>query len=603
MMKPSVISHLTPTQFLNMLRVGASRIISHESDLNSLNIFPVSDHDTGSNVSSLMRFLLAYDISDKNFKILFKQIADASLIGAAGNSGIIFSAYFCGLASVNLPHQELLSISDFLACIHAGAQEAYRSVSHPVEGTILTMMRSWSTLCQENVTNDGDYLSLFEKCLPELSESLKKTEHQLEVLEQDHKVDAGAYAFYLLVEGMRDYLLNPDSVKVEATNEECDHVATEHQHVIDANYQYCFESILLSDAFDLPAIKAKLENFGDSLVVSKSPSYLKIHLHTDNVMGVTDYLASVGDIYNQKVDDMKKQVKITHLRKHSIALLADTSADVPHDFIEKHQIHTLPIIVRLGQHNLLDRLTVNLKKLYHMISHHQVSASTAIPSTEMILRQLSYLASHYESIIVVTIASQMSSMHQHISRLAKTFPKTRITVIDSKKNSAAQGLLVMKAAELIEKGESHDDVVSYINALSEKTDIFISVQNFNIIMKSGRGPRVMAAFANRIHFNPVITCDHTGKTTVASVAFGRKMSENKMIQHIRQRINKRVKQTVGIVHSIAPEKASNVAKILLEEFGITPVFVKEISPALGIHAGEGCVAVAIMEDGLDYVAS
>lgn len=594
--KSEPVYHLTPNLFIQMLKSGAKKILAKESKINDLNVFPVNDHDTGTNIGGLMRFMLASHYPNNSFSNLFKHVADSSLIGAAGNSGIIFSAFFSGLALDKTLHGTTLSAKEFLNCIRAGVKEAYKAVANPVEGTVLTVMRTWAAAFGEQAEKGEDYIALFDASIRQAEDALKETEHQLPILERSHVVDAGAYAFLLLLKGMFDYLTQKDeSTEVEMIEEETySDQPMEHSHEIHSNHQYCFESILLTKS-DPNAIRTALVGLGDSMVINRSPSFMKIHIHTDQPKDVTVELKKFGAIQSQKIDDMQKQFAITHQRKHRIALVTDSSADLPQHFIDANQIHVIPIQMRLGEHALLDGLTVDLEQVYEAINDEDKKASTAAPSPEIAYRYLSYLASRYESVIAVTIASQMSGVHQLMSQQAKKIG-SNVTIVDSRKNSVAHGLLVMKAAELIEQGLSHNEIVKKIDAIANDTNIYLAVNDFKTIAKSGRVPKSMGLVAGLAHFKPIMTLNATGKSAVAAIAFGATMAEKRMVNVVKKHMAGKRHYRIAIVHSLAAEKAEKMAKLLKEKLDVVPVFIKETSCAVGLHAGRGCIAVGVMED-------
>lgn len=588
----SPIYTLSPSMLLNMVKSGAARILHKENIINQMNYFPISDHDTGSNIASLMRFLLAESYSSSQLSGMLKQIADASLVGACGNSGMIFSAFFVGFASSE-SHDESFTTQGFTKCVELGVKQAYQSVQEPVEGTILTVMREWLNACKREM-GTRDFLSFFEKSIQVAKDALKKTQYQLPVLKRSHVVDAGAYGFVEFLQGMYHFLANPTEALQESEVPQS-HALTHHDHEERPDYRYCFESLLSGGNIDVDKIKALLKNLGNSLVVNQSFSFTKIHLHTNDVMQVTYLLQKQAHISHQKIDDMIHQWQITENRKYPIALVTDSNADVPSEFVEQNQIHILPIQIRLGDSMLLDRITVNLKTLFHKIHHENQPARTAPPSPDAVSRYLNFLTSHYESVIVITASSHLSSMHQIIANQAAKVSQSRITVIDSLKNAVAQGLLVMKAAELIEQGKSHAAIVEEIEGLRQKAQIYVAFDELKTIIKSGRAPRYLA-FLNWLPIKPIICLNAAGKPRLASVAFGRKHVEEKIILFLKKFLAKYKKCRIGIVHSSTPEYAQAFSNRLTTALNIPVTFVQEASAAVGINVGQGCIGIGVISD-------
>lgn len=589
---------LNPPQFIRMLKLGAKKIIENEETINKLNIFPVSDHDTGTNIASLMRFLFAEEFVYDNFSQLFTQIADVSLIGASGNSGIIFSSFFSGLAINEELRSNSLSINDFIKCMHLGVDNAYQSVSNPVEGTILSVMKAWVKALDEYQAKADDYLSLLTMAVPKVEEALYQTQQQLAILRENHIVDAGAFAFVLLLQGMHEGLQSKpdiDAIKNHDVDFSTHIKMPDHFHDKQSQFRYCFESTLLTQT-DASPITPRLEALGDSLVTTKSPHYLKIHLHTDRPLAATEEILKVGPIRSQKVDDIQLQYEVTNHPKHPIALVIDSSADLPQAFIEEHQIHVVPIQVRIGQSTFLDRLTINLKSLYDAVYNDKARVSTSIPSPESVNRMLHFLADHYNSIICLTISEKVSGFFELLSQQAKKIPKKRISVVNSKTLSAAQGLLAMKAAEWIGSKLSHEEIVTKLEEATKHTTMFAAINNFKTVVQSGRAPQAVGSIANLLHFKPVITVDDNGKPALAAAAIGDRMSEKKLIRLVKQAAAKHSHASIAISHTKAPEKAQKMAGLIYEATGIKSLYILETSCALGVHAGDGCIGIGIISN-------
>ncbi len=596
--KPS-IHDLTPRLFVHMLKNGAKAIIAQEKQINQLNVFPVSDHDTGTNIGSLMRFILVTDFKGTNFGDLFREVADCSLMGAAGNSGIILAAFFGGLVTIAPSKKETLSLDEFLACLHAAVESAYRAVSAPVEGTILTVMREWVRKMAQVCPNAQSVQQLFLLSFPAAEKAMRHTEEQLDILKESHVVDAGAYAFLLLIKGMTESLEMREEV-VDVTIQDVSGVdqPIHHTSELQSKYRYCFETVLLNDGHQHDDLKQLLHPYGDSLVVNQSPSYIKVHLHTDAVVNVTEVLQQYGTILHQKVDDMHKQYAITHQRKYKIAVLTDSTANLPDDFIEAEQVHVMPVWVHLGEHHLLDNLTIQLPMLYKMLAERSdIQAKTAVPSGELIYRQLSYLADHYDGVVVLTISSKLSSMYEAVAQQAKKIDRVPIQVFDTQNTSAGQGFLVMEAVRCVAEGGDVNAIIKRLEETRNKIKLYVVINNFDTVVRSGRVTRLVGAMAKLTQIKPLLSIDNHGKTKISAVTFSHNAALDKLISKVRNFLAQHKRAKFYIVHSSAPNRVAALQKRLEYEFGIVAPEVLEASAGLGLHAGQGCVAIAMLAEG------
>lgn len=593
---PEPIYNLTPEHFLDMLRMGAASVVAKEAFINQINYFPVSDHDTGSNLAALMRYISSASYSTTHLSQLLKQIADASLIGACGNSGMILSAFFIGFAttSENLGENHFTT-KQFVQCIEQGVKQATRSVLEPYEGTILTVMKAWSKALSEIARYSNDFILLFEKSISVAHDALERTRFQLRANKQQQVVDAGAFGFVQFILGMHKQLVNKTKMTSTPIEEIPFNSTNDHQHDENPDYQYCFE-VLLKNDHTVGNLNEVLQTYGNSLVINQSPSYLKIHIHTNQPILLSEELKKFGVICHQKIDDMQKQWTIGHKRKYPIALVTDSAADIPKDWIEKHQIHQLPVQIRVGEHTFLDNMTINLETLYKSLHQENLTASTSPPSPESVKRYLHFLATHYESIIIVTTSSKLSSLHHIIATQAATIESKQVSVIDSRKLSAAQGLLVMRAAELISDGMEHQAIVNKIEDLRDNALFYFAADEFRTMIKSGRVPKILGLFAEWTKIKPILGLNSEGKPRIATVAFGRKMLQRKLIKQIKSVVQQTFHHTIALVHTASPEKAKKLAKQIYEETGIQINHIYETSCGIGLHAGKGCIGIAILKD-------
>ena len=243
---------------------------------------------------------------------------------------------------------------------------------------------------------------------------------------------------------------------------------------------------------------------------------------------------------------------------------------------------------------MLDKLTVKLDDIYQTID--QSRATTAVPSANQIQRLFSFLTSHYQSIIVITISSKLSSMYQHLCMQANKFNDVKISVIDSLRSAGTHGLLVMKAAKLIKAKLSHDEIIEKLHNAIEQSNIFVSVGNFETLQKSGRIPRVVTKFISYMQFKPIIGMDKKGHIKIVKVLFGQERSFNELVNIAILQIKQINNFVYCIIHSQEHTLAHNIADTMKASVGKSPLYIQEVSTSIGIHVGKGCVAIAYMQD-------
>lgn len=575
---------------------GAQRIFDNQHLLNKINVFPVADADTGTNIASTLRSIVDTFIPTDNLKTTAVALADAALIGARGNSGIIFAQFLYGFSN-EIEAEETMSIQGFALAIKNGVKYAYDAISNPVEGTMITVIREWSESVYAMKDKIDDFNKMMENSVQVAMHSLEQTPHKLEVLAKANVVDAGGKAFVLFLEGIIDFfkagelkslLTARNIVKVK------DITNISHEEI---TFRYCTEALLTGLNIDKSKIKRKLNHMGDSLVVAGSDQKVRVHIHTDHPSSVFATLNNYGLIGFQKVDDMVFQKEINTNRKASIALLSDSTADLPQEYIDRYQFHIVPLSVHFGEQFFLDGITLSGSDFSKMYFKSTAYPTTAQPAFKDFTNKYSFLTGHYDSVISFHITSGMSGTWSNSSKAAKSIGvqmKKRIDVIDSKRLSGGLGMIMIRAAQLIESGASHDEIVARSNEWSKKTHMFVTAKTMKYIVRSGRVSPIKGFIGNLLKIKPVIIVNDLGVTEAMGKPFTEKGAANMVMRKIRDLVSQGKIWNYVITHFQNEETAKWYIEQIKEITGREPLFVKEASPVLSVNVGPGVVAVSIM---------
>ncbi len=302
----------------SMFLGGASLLKSNASMINDLNVFPVPDGDTGLNMTKTLDGgidkILSCDAHGVN--VVADKFAHGALFGARGNSGVILSQILKGF-SLGVAGYETLGISQIANAFKKGVETAYHAVEHPVEGTILTVVREATEYaCQ--VTNQDDGVDVFLKNhLEQAKKTLSKTKEMLPVLKQADVVDSGGAGYVCFVDGMYRGLIGEEIAVTEDfgenTSDKVDYSLFTSDSVL--TYGYCTEFILRLqtskvdvDAFDEKVIIDYLKSIdGDSIVCYKDQDIVKVHVHTFNPGAVINHCQKYGEYLNLKIENMNLQ--------------------------------------------------------------------------------------------------------------------------------------------------------------------------------------------------------------------------------------------------------------------------------------------------------
>ncbi len=330
---------LTGDMLLEMVRSGAECLQLHCDEVNDLNVFPIPDGDTGSNMFMTIQGGANTECSVEKISDTAQSIAHNMLLSARGNSGVILSQLFAGIAD-GLKGLESAGISDLENACKMGVERAYNSVLTPTEGTILTVAKETSNaVCQ----GDFDCIEeVFEFSLDEAKKALEKTPEQLEVLKQAGVVDSGGAGLVYIIEGMQNFLTGRKSTgrSVVSAPAPADSLNVDlFTADSELGFGYCTELLVRlqnrkcnPDEFDINTLIEYLNGLGDSIVAFKDGTIVKLHVHTKTPQKVLDYCQQFGEFLKVKIENMQlqhnevvanEQAKETERKQYAIIAVAN----------------------------------------------------------------------------------------------------------------------------------------------------------------------------------------------------------------------------------------------------------------------------------------
>lgn len=292
---------------------GANNIINNKESVDELNVFPVPDGDTGTNMSMTIRNAVAElnMLSDSvTVETVAQTAASAMLRGARGNSGVILSLLFRGL-SKGLAGKHEATVEDYCNALKLGAETAYKSVMKPTEGTILTVARVAAE--KANDAQCKDFAELFDVLTTAAKETLDQTPEMLPVLKKAGVVDAGGMGYYTILKGMASVICGGVmiSAKEETATEKAVVTNAAGTFETDIEFTYCTEFIVVKSDVnkDATKLRAFLESIGDCVVVVDDDSIIKVHVHTEHPGKALEEGILYGSLINLKIENMKEQHK------------------------------------------------------------------------------------------------------------------------------------------------------------------------------------------------------------------------------------------------------------------------------------------------------
>ena len=319
------LTEISASQFQEMVQAGANRLQINAEYVNSLNVFPVPDGDTGTNMNLSMTSGAKAVVDSTSEKVgdLATMLSKGLLMGARGNSGVILSQLFRGF-SKQIPDVTVLNATDLAAAFTHGVETAYKAVMKPVEGTILTVAREAAKAGEKKAKSTDDVIEVMTAVVKGGKRALAKTPDLLPVLKEVGVVDSGGQGLLFVYEGFLSALngeFQADEVYEPSPAEMDDMVNAEHHRSVqgqlateDIHYGYCTEIMVkigegptVDSQFDYEEFRNYLDGLGDSLLVVNDEEIIKVHVHTENPGEVLNYGQKFGSLVKIKVDNMRLQ--------------------------------------------------------------------------------------------------------------------------------------------------------------------------------------------------------------------------------------------------------------------------------------------------------
>lgn len=601
------IIYLDGTRLYRAIVAGIRQVISKQEYLNNINVFPVPDRDTGTNMALTLNAILEGTYARRSITIhaLLESVANSALNGARGNSGAILAQFFQGLSEGAKTVNKVMTTKNFVAAIATAVNFAHKALSQPKEGTILTILRDFSDEIthQQLDNNELDFVDLLYCGIQRANKSLQHTTIQLKELKNAGVVDAGAQGFVEFLNGIYQFVVNGS---IKQLQEDLAEVAIIEKHddtvhEIDERFRFCTECLINKRnniLIDQDELRQKLDEVGESLIVAGSGSKTKIHIHTNDPQKVFAVCREYGDTSGEKADDMIKQQKSYVNRKNTVAILTDSAADLPADIISKYHIHVVPILINFGNQTYLDKVSITPEEFHQALKNKSIHPTTSQPSFGDFHRQYQYLSTHFDAIIALHIPRIISGTLSASEKAAeKLKDQAQITVVDTLNVSAGQGLITLYAAEAALAGHSHDAIIKMTNDIIQKTEFYAAITQLDFLVHGGRLPIKLKHFMDFFKLTPLATVSKEGRVKPHRVLFGRKNLSHKLFKFIKQKIDFKKKYRFAIVHTDLESEAYQLATLLKHTFTnqIDQLFVLPCCASLAVHAGPGALGIALQE--------
>ena len=599
------IGYIDGPRLRRALTAGCHWAQLQRGELNRINVFPVPDGDTGTNLYLTVQAITDHlELStERSVGVVAQEVARAAVLGARGNCGMMLSHFLLGFAR-SIEGKTRIGASDFGGALEAGVQSLSEALEAPVEGTILTVMRD--TARAVSGAHIEDIAPLTEHMLDRARDSLERTPELLPVLSAAGVVDAGAKGFVSLLEGVVMFLRG-DPLTTESGEEFTAGppgvASIEYPERVE-RYRFCTEALVRgNDLPDQAEVRGSLRAHGDSMIVIRSDDVLKVHIHTDEPEEVFSYLKGLGDLVTHKAEDMGaqydavKRASGSHvaLARRPVGVLTDSAADLSEEIIRAHGIQVVPMMLVDGDDVYRDGVDMTAERFHKMLASQERLPTTSQPPPASFLEGFKRAAADAEQVVGVVLSSRLSGTFASAEAAAAQESDLPIHLADSRGVSLLQGLLVLKATELAEMAMPADEIVKELSRIRDQSGIMFTIESFDRLLASGRVSRSKAFFGTLLNVKPILAIDREGKVVPRGTAIGRKRVILALLEAVAEDIGC-VPETVrfGIVHVGIPEIISEVRELLVARYGEVEILSAPVTPVIATHIGFGAWGLAYM---------
>jgi len=580
---------------LRGLTAGIRHLFQRREYIDRINVFPVPDGDTGTNMAFTFKIIheAIRDAENLTMKQLMEQVASASLDGSRGNSGAIMAQYFHGF-SESLGDGNRMTATELAAASCAGAKLAWTAMSEPVDGTLPTVLEDFSIgLEQKAQAGTDDIHTLFEYALQCARKSLAGTPDLLPVLKQAGVVDAGGQGFVDLMEGIWTYIKTGETDALEFDLDEPLPVSNASMEMDVGTHRFCTECVIQGYELDRGAIMSQLEQLDcSSLVVAGGRERVRVHIHVNNPGEAYLACEQFGEIRQQKADDMQRQHHLMN-QVGSVAVVTDTGADIPLEEQERLAIHMVSARLNFGTREYIDHVSLQPADLYRMLKESKEIPKTSQPPVHDFSRQYALLSSHGYDVISVGLSEALSGTTQAARTAAERFGD-RVRVFDSKSASSGEAVLAVIAAEAAQQGMSLEEIEALLQEYEPQTRAYAIPDDLTYVVRGGRLPAWVKRLTDFLHVSPLLTAKN-GRFKLAGFTPGIGARPSALGKAALRKMHKDTTYRVLIAHGANPDGARELRRYILSRHTrVHSCHITEAGPALGVHLGPGGLVVGFL---------
>ena len=589
--------HLSVYGSRRALIVGIRRVIAQREEIDRINVFPIADRDTGTNLAFTLGAVLQA-VRAPRFATageVLRSAAAEAIDGARGNSGAILAHFFQGVAEALEPG--LLPTPEVLArALVCGSSRARKAIAEPCEGTILSVIRAFA---EEMQTQAGaqDIRACFRCALARAREALRRTPEQLRVLRSAGVVDAGALGFVSLLEGVVEYIECGRAVWTDELPEEFSMAGIDapKSSAEDAGHRCCVQCVVSAGVVDRRALRAALLALPLSrLVIAGSRGRVFLHAHLDDPMRLFLAATRFGAVSRERSEDLLAPSAAG--QRPPVAIVTDSGADLPAEALDRLNLHVVPQRISIGGRDFVDGVSISSREFYDEMRTSPVPPRTSQPPPGDFRRLFDFLLSHHGGVIDVSLGRALSGTFQSATAAAVRTGADRISVFDSGHVSGAQGLLAIWAAEAVEAGLSASRILEGLARMRLRTMLYAVARDIRYAVRGGRAPRVALPLTRLLHLSLLFRSKADGRFGPMGGLWGHDHLPERFACNVARRLNPARRYRLIVGHCDCAGDAERVQDSLRAQVrDIDRIWLVETGVAIGAHAGPGSLVIGVQD--------
>lgn len=590
------IGYLDGRRFRKLILAGVRSVSREREELDRINVFPVPDGDTGTNLTLTLRSIAdaVRPMKSRSLAEVAGVAAEASVLGARGNSGMLFSYLLLGFAQ-SVGEKLRVGSSEVAEAFSVAASRLHEALENPVEGTIVSVVRDMADAgIAGGKAGDGDLVPWMRDLQEAAERSLRRTRELLPALREAGVVDAGAKGIVVFFEGVLGLIEGRvETGALEESEPEFRppslYFARESGAGADEG-RYCTQVVIRGELPETPIIRKALTGSGTSTIIVRSGSVAKVHIHSDDPQEIIAILARFGSIESERIED----TLLAGTANHHTAVLTDSASDLPCEWVERHGVHVVPMQVLVGEDVYRDGIDLQPDELLALMEDAgSRQPKTSQPTPAAFATAARDAIDHgAKELLGIFVSSALSGTCMSGAKVLRQFDEVPVEVIDSRSASLGVGLLVIRAIELLEQGYDLPALATELRRVRDQSNVFFTVDTMEYLFRSGRIGRTKALLGGMLGVKPILSLTPDGRVVPIGRARGREAVVEAVFDLLDERLEGARQIRFGVAHFGAEAVAERIAEMLRTRYAPREVLVGPASASLGVHTGPGTWALA-----------